>query len=137
LEREPTDAELAAALGMEEADLAAYQTQAQSRQVVSFDDVAENNHGEESLPLTERLADPAAARPDAGMLFDEDRRIVLKNLGCLPKSECTVIVLHYLQNLPLREIAAVLAVTPARISQLHHQALTRLRQAWERSHAYA
>jgi RNA polymerase sigma factor for flagellar operon FliA len=135
LDREPTRVELAEALGVEETDLTAYQTQAQARQVVSFDEMAENGLGEESLSLTERLADPAAARPDAAMLSAEDRRTILRCLGCLPKTQATVIVLHYLQNVPLREVARLLAVTPSRVSQLHHQALARLKQAWQRSHA--
>jgi RNA polymerase sigma factor for flagellar operon FliA len=133
LEREPTGVELAAALGVEETDLAAYQTQAQPRQVVSFDELTENSHGEESLSLTERLADPYAARPDAGVLFAEDRRIMLQCLSRLPKTQATVIVLHYLQNVPLRDVAKLLAVTPSRVSQLHHQALDRLKQAWQRT----
>src|SRR5476651_364516 len=51
LEREPTDVELAAALGMKETDLAAYQTQARPRQLVSFDETLDNGLGEESLSL--------------------------------------------------------------------------------------
>jgi RNA polymerase sigma factor for flagellar operon FliA len=62
---------------------------------------------------------------------------MLQALGCLPKTQCTVIVLHYLHNVPLRDVAEVLTVTPSRISQLHHQALGRLKQAWRRSHAFA
>src|SRR5476649_2587259 len=130
LEREPTRVELAAALGVKETDLAAYQTQAQPRQLVSFDEMTENGHGEESLSLTERLADPSAASPDAAILSAEDRRTMLQCLGCLPKTQATVIVLHYLQNVPLRNVAGILAVTPSRVSQLHHQALARLKQAW-------
>lgn len=135
LEREPTRPELAAALGVDETELTDYQTQAQTRQVVSFDDVTENAQGDENLSLTERLADPAAASPDAGVLSTEDRQTILSCLNCLPKTQLTVIVLHYLQNVPLREVARVLAVTPSRVSQLHHQALARLKQAWHRSHA--
>jgi RNA polymerase sigma factor for flagellar operon FliA len=122
---------------LEETDLAAYQTQAQPRQLVSLDEMAENSQGDESLSLTERLADPAAARPDAGVLSAEDRRTILKCLGCLPKTQSTVIVLHYLQNVSLREVARILDVTPSRVSQLHHQALARLKLAWQRSHAFA
>jgi len=133
LEREPTPVELAAALGLEETDLAAYQTQAQPRQLVSLDEMTENSHGDECLSLTERLADPCAARPDAAVLSAEDRRTILQCLGCLPKTQATVIVLYYLQNVPLREVARILAVTPSRVSQLHHQALARLKQAWQRS----
>ena len=135
LDREPTQNELAAALGVEENDLADYQTRALPRQVVSFDEMTENNCGEENLSLTERLADPAAARPDAAVVSAEDRHTMLKCLDCLPKTQLTVIVLHYLQNVPLREVAVILAVTPSRVSQLHHRALARLKQAWERSQA--
>src|SRR5471032_2326804 len=41
LDREPTRVELAAALGVEEINLAAYQTRAQPHQVVSLDEMAE------------------------------------------------------------------------------------------------
>jgi RNA polymerase sigma factor for flagellar operon FliA len=115
--------ELAAALGVEETDLAAYQTQAQPRQLVSLDEMTENGHGEESLSLTERLADPAAARPTRPCFPPRTAARMLQCLGCLPKTQSTVIVLHYLQNVPLRDVAEILAVTPSRVSQLHHQAL--------------
>lgn len=135
LEREPTHAELAAALGIEASDLASYLTQAQPRQVVSFDEMSENPHGDESFPLSERLSDPHAVRPDAAMLSAEDRHLVLQSLISLPETQATVIVLHYLQNVPLREVAEVLDVTPSRVSQLHHQALDRLKQTWRRKQA--
>jgi RNA polymerase sigma factor for flagellar operon FliA len=134
LEREPTQAELAQALGMDPAELASYQSQAQPRQVVSFDEITDNQNGDDSLSLTERLPDPNATAPDAAMLSAEDRRMVLGCLSTLPKTQATVIALHYLQNIPLRDVATVLAVTPSRVSQLHHQALARLRQAWRRHH---
>jgi len=137
LEREPTRTELASALGMKEGDLASYQMQAQPRQLVSFDEMTENPSGDENLPLTERLADPYAARPDAAVLSAEDRRTILQCLSRLPKTQATVIDLHYIQNLPLRRVAALLEVTPSRVSQLHHQALARLKQAWHRSHVAA
>src|SRR5271156_4882376 len=63
LERDPTEAELAKALGIEASDLHSYRMLAQPRQVVSFDEVIDNPHGDESLPLAERLHDPLAARP--------------------------------------------------------------------------
>jgi RNA polymerase sigma factor for flagellar operon FliA len=135
LEREPTPHELAAALGIEVADLSAYQSLAQPRQLISFDEMTENTYGDENLPLTERLADPAADRPDAGVLSEEDRRALAKCLAILSAGQATVIVLHYLQNVPLRQVARMLEVTPSRISQLHHQALGRLKLAWQRSQA--
>jgi RNA polymerase sigma factor for flagellar operon FliA len=134
LERVPTPGELAAALGIEAADLDTFCQQAQIRQLVSFEETADYA-GEENLPLSERLADPLAPSPDAALLSTEDRRALFACLGGLPKSQATVIVLHYLQNVPLREVAAVLRVTPSRVSQLHHQALDRLRQSFRRARA--
>jgi RNA polymerase sigma factor for flagellar operon FliA len=130
LEREPTPHELATALGVEDGDLAAIQASAQPRQVVSFDEVTENSHGEENLPLAERLADPAALLPDARVRKIEDHRTLAQCVSRLPKTQATVIVLHYLQNVPLREVARLLAVTPSRVSQLHRRGLDRLRLVW-------
>ena len=135
LEREPTRTELAAALGIDEAELAAYQSESQARTLISLDDMSENTDGEEGLSLMERLADPAAERPDSNMLSAEARNALVKCLSALPASQATVITLHYLRNVPLRDVARKLKVTPSRISQLHHQALERLRQSWQRTQA--
>ena len=135
LDREPTGEELASALGIEVADLASLQSMSQSRQLVSFDEMSENTFGEENLSLSERLPDPYTARPDDAVLSSEDRKTLMKCLSALPKTQGTVIVLHYLQNMPLREVAVLLAVTPSRVSQLHHQALDRLKYAWNRTYS--
>ncbi|NDD11256.1 MAG: FliA/WhiG family RNA polymerase sigma factor [Betaproteobacteria bacterium] len=45
----------------------------------------------------------------------------------LPERERMVLALHYQQDLSFREVAYVLDLTPGRISQLHTQALVRLR----------
>ncbi len=130
LEREPTASELAAALGVGESDLAAMQTITQPRQMVSFDELAENRAGDETLPLAERLADPAVLSPDARVCTTEDRRALVQCIGRLPKTQATVIVLHYLQNVPLRDVALLLHITPSRVSQLHRGALVRMRTVW-------
>jgi RNA polymerase sigma factor (sigma-70 family) len=98
--------------------------------MVSFDEAAEYSYGEEPLALAERLADPGASRPDARMCAGEDRRTLAQCIGRLPKTQATVIVLHYLQNVPLREVAQLLEVTPSRVSQLHRRGLERLQQVW-------
>ena len=132
LDREPTPAELAHALGIDLTELENLQSEAQPRQIISLDEPNDNSNGEDNLTLAERLADPASLSPDAAVLSAEDRHTLLQCLARLPKSEAIVIVLHYLQNIPLRDIAQNLAVTPSRVSQLHHQALARLRQTWTR-----
>jgi RNA polymerase sigma factor for flagellar operon FliA len=135
LEREPTPAELAKALGVPVRELQTLQSLSQPRQVVSFDEVSDNSRGEENIPLLERLADLHTPSPDAAIHAQENRRTLFKVLAALPKSQATVLVLHYLQDVPLRDVADLLKVTPSRVSQLHHQALARLRQSWKRAEA--
>ena len=48
-------------------------------------------------------------------------------IDALPEHERTVVRSHYLQDLPFERIAATLQLTKGRISQLHRQALVRLR----------
>lgn len=135
LEREPTPRELADALEMEMAELQAFRTLAQPRQIVSFDETSETTRGEEGLPLSERLSDPAVAGPGDALLNAEDRIELRQCLKKLPKTQATVIVLHYLEGVPLRDIAAMLGVTPSRVSQMHHQALGRMRMVLQRLQA--
>jgi len=135
LEREPTPRELADALEMEIAELQAFQTMAQPRQILSLNETPETTRGEEGLPLAERLPDPMASSPDAALLTAEGRAELHECLKKLPKTQATIIVLHYLQGVPLRDVAAMLDVTPSRVSQLHHQALGRLRLALQRLQA--
>lgn len=130
LEREPTPAELAEALGIDVTELESHQTLVQSRRFVSFDEVSDNFWGDEYPVLAEQLPDLKAPKPDAALLSAETRRLLHRCLAELPKSQAIVIVLYYLQGIPLREVAPVLGVTPARISQLHHQALERLKEVW-------
>ncbi len=132
LEREPTPRELADALHVEMEELNAFVSMAQPRHVVSFDETNDNRSGEEGLSLAERLADHAIPSPDARVLNAEGLRQLRECLRKLPKTQITVITLHYLKDVPLRDIAAMLCVTPSRVSQLHHQALARLRQSLQR-----
>ncbi len=120
---------------MDESDLAAFESQTQSRQLISLDEMTENGQGRDNLGLSERLADPTVARPDADLLSAEDRRIVLRALSSLPKTQATVIVLHYLQNIPLRQVAKVLDVTPVADIATASPGPGPAQAGWQRSHA--
>jgi RNA polymerase sigma factor FliA len=50
-------------------------------------------------------------------------------LECLPKNERRVIRYHYLQQVAFDEIAKILGVTKGRVSQIHKDALKRLRDS--------
>ena len=55
------------------------------------------------------------------------RERLVRAVDALPAQERTVIRSHYLQELPFDEVAATLKLTKGRISQIHKQALLRLR----------
>ena len=48
-------------------------------------------------------------------------------LKILPKNEQLVMSLHYQDELPFKDIATVLNLTPGRVSQIHSQAMVRIR----------
>jgi RNA polymerase sigma factor FliA len=52
---------------------------------------------------------------------------LLREVDGLPVQERTVVRSHYLQDMPFERVAAMLSLTKGRISQIHRQALLRLR----------
>jgi RNA polymerase sigma factor for flagellar operon FliA len=57
---------------------------------------------------------------------DESRKLA-DMLRKLPEREAMIMALHYQEGLTFREVAKVLDLTPGRISQMHTQAILRLR----------
>jgi len=79
-------------------------------------------------PVTDERSDPleAAALREAM----EQLQPLLKDL---PEKEQQVLALHYTEHLSYREIAFVMDLTAGRISQLHTQAMLRLRAGLSRN----
>ena len=92
-------------------------TKLSAARLVYFDASAE---GSEELPVS-------GAEPEAQHSDDELRALLRAGIDTLPEREKLMMSLYYVEELNIREIAAVLEVTEGRVSQLHGQALTRLR----------
>jgi RNA polymerase sigma factor for flagellar operon FliA len=65
-------------------------------------------------------------------LFEEQandafQQALIKNISSLPEREAIVLSLYYNDELNLKEIGEVLSVSESRVSQIHSQALVRLR----------
>ena len=69
----------------------------------------------------------AATEPEAEYSEEEQRALLRSGIDMLPEREKLMMSLYYVEELNIREIAAVLEVTEGRVSQLHGQALARLR----------
>jgi RNA polymerase sigma factor for flagellar operon FliA len=127
LEREPTFSELGLKLGLAEESVRAMRAAGAFRQIVTWDERA----GEEgSENLAERVADENCVRPDARILSAEEKRELLACIARLPRIQAFVVVLHYLKDVPLGDVAKATGLTASRISQLHRQALDRLKLLW-------
>jgi RNA polymerase sigma factor for flagellar operon FliA len=59
----------------------------------------------------------------------ESRSHLIAAIDRLPDRERQVVALYYLEELTMKEVGAVLGVTESRVSQLHTQAVLRLRAA--------
>ncbi|MFK7828936.1 MAG: RNA polymerase sigma factor FliA [Congregibacter sp.] len=73
------------------------------------------------------LAEAGDANPMDLVGENASREALVEAIGKLPERERLMMSLYYAEGLNLREIGAVLEVTESRVSQLHGQALARLR----------
>ena len=67
------------------------------------------------------------ATPFADLLDQEQRQLLIDAIEALPEREKLLMALYYQEELNLKEIGAVMGVTESRVSQLHSQAVSRLR----------
>ncbi|TCM18889.1 RNA polymerase sigma factor for flagellar operon FliA [Novosphingobium sp. PhB165] len=122
LGREPHGHELAEAMGMDEAELAALRD---SSQPLRFDSIEE--------AYSDRDMAFADERPDSlTLLADEELRgAVVEAIAELPERLRLVVQLYFVEELNLAEIAQVLQVSIPRVHQLKAQALGKLRESLE------
>jgi RNA polymerase sigma-70 factor, ECF subfamily len=80
---------------------------------------------ESAFELAHRLVSPGTS-PSHGLLREEMRDRVQAALARLPEGDCEVLVLRYLEQLAMAEIAAVLEISEAAVKMRHTRALGRL-----------
>lgn len=119
LGREPTATEIQEALGMSAQAYFEYELAQNAESLANFD--------EQLHELGSQLAD-AHGSPEAQLLM---RRSIEQGLRSLDEREQRVIQLYYEVDLSLKEIAAVLELTEARVCQINKAALRKMRAAME------
>lgn len=123
LGRAPGEQELADELRLPLAEYQHMLQEARGHQLVYYEDFQQD--GDDDF-LERHWADQ---RPGPlGQIEDEGFRAALVDaIGRLPERERMLMSLYYEEELNLKEIGAVLGVTESRVSQLHSQAVARLR----------
>lgn len=126
LGHEPSNKDLAAAVGLDEARLSKVVVRINT--IESTSPLSCGDHVDESqLPAVMVPAEPE--RPDYAYEKNEVQARVRGAIETLPAREQRVISLYYYAEVTMKEIGAELGVNESRVSQLHARAIKRLREA--------
>jgi RNA polymerase sigma factor FliA len=128
LQRSPSDLELAEALGLEASEFSKMQRASQPLFFLCLDEESASEHDDQDLPLREVIADKSTPSPSDSVDSAEIRRALCASISKLPPVEANIIISHYLHGVTLHDIAGRMNMTPARISQLHHRAISSLKK---------
>jgi RNA polymerase sigma factor for flagellar operon FliA len=127
----PSESEVAKLLKLSLADYQDMLSDGGGHQLVYYEDFHDND-GNDSF-LDRYAVDDAD--PLRSLLDGDFRQAVIDAIDGLPPREKILMGLYYEEELNLKEIGAVMGVSESRVSQLHTQAVARLRaalreQAW-------
>jgi RNA polymerase sigma factor FliA len=130
LQRAPTEAELAAKVGLTEEELQTSLLEIANSSVYALDELwTISDSSGDSVSLLDTISDPRADDPQEALAGSEIKDALTESIAGLPEREQLVVALYYYENLTLREIGEVLGVTESRVSQLHTKAVMRLKSA--------
>ncbi len=128
LGRTPSDEEVAQHIHIDVGKLRKIQDKMNLMNVLSLDMVTEESESGWSVQLASQ---DTSKQPEEHYLDGEASRVLAQAVEKLEKKEKTVISLYYVENLNMREIAAVMNVSQSRISQLHSAAIRKLKTYME------
>ena len=132
LGRPPSESEVAKSLKLSLTDYQEMLSEGGGHQLVYYEDF-KNEDGSDSF--LDRYAHDEDADPLRALMDTDFRQAVIDAIDNLPPREKVLLGLYYEEELNLKEIGAVMGVSESRVSQLHTQAVARLRatlreQAW-------
>ena len=117
--------EVAAALGIPLSEFHLLLNELRGLTVTGFDNEGED----ENTPHVRQIPDDPAHTPLAFYERAEANNTLAQAIDRLPERERQVVALYYVEELTMKEIGQVLGVTESRVSQVHTQAVLRLRAA--------
>ena len=128
LDREPTLAELAQAMGCSEQDLDDDLQALHTARTLSLDETyGGGGEDDEGGTLMSQISAEDAVEPSAEVDKKEQLARLSKAIAELPEQDRHVVVLYFHEQLYLKEIGQILGVTESRVSQILTRATERLR----------
>ncbi|BCB60610.1 MULTISPECIES: RNA polymerase sigma factor FliA [Halomonadaceae] len=119
LGRPPEEGEIARELEMPLSEYQQLLNDTNSGQLLPFEELVADGG--------EPAGDDAQHRPFDQLLDEQQRHTLIEAIEALPEREKLLMALYYQEEMNLKEVGAVLGVTESRVSQLHSQAVSRLR----------
>lgn len=126
LGRPATDEEMCKELECSQDEFYDLLNKAKSVSVLNIDDSASFNRGDKKL-IAGLMEDSTNANPFSAVSYKNMRDKIKEGIGQLPEKQRLVLSLYYYEDLNLKEIGSVLTVTESRVSQLHTQAILKLK----------
>ena len=125
--RAPTEAELAAGLGVELDEYFRMIDDVSSTSLLSLDELTHGDDADKPVPLVDTLRSPDHPNALLNLEREELRDLLADSFGQLTEQERLVVALYYYEELTLKEIGQVLELSESRVSQLHTKAVLGLR----------
>lgn len=125
--RRPTTTEVSQYLGISPQEYEQTQMQLSFINQESLDEPADRD---EDAPLRQ-VEDQSMVRQEEWVEARERKQILASMIDSLPEREKLTLALVYYENLSLTDVSVVLGVHKSRASQLHQQAIKRLRKQME------
>ncbi|GMO26926.1 MAG: RNA polymerase sigma factor WhiG [Termitinemataceae bacterium] len=125
--RTATDQEVAEYLKMDETEYIKTLVKISGTSVLSLNDVWFSGDENDKVSIQDSIEGPDTLKPDVIVERNEIRRIVFDVINQLPEKEKKIVILYHYEDLTLKEIGQVLDITESRVSQLHSNAMVRIR----------
>ncbi len=126
LGRPATDEEMCKELAISQDEYYDLLNKAKSISLLNIDDSASFNRGDKKLMMG-LMENSKMSNPFHAVSYKNSKEIIKEGIRSLPEKQRLVLSLYYYEDLNLKDIGQVLNVTESRISQLHTQAILKLR----------
>lgn len=129
LGREPSQAEIAEKMGIDEDKLYKYNAEISNSVMYSFEELIQNITQTGNV-LENSIKDDIT--PERKFLMNELREVLAKTIERLSERERLVITLYYYEELNFTDIAKVMDVSIQRVSQINTRAIAKIRNRLEK-----
>lgn len=100
--------------------------QSKSVSLLNIDDVVAFSQGDKKL-MANFMDDRRSLNPHNAVNYKNVQEVIKDSIKSLPEKQRLVLSLYYYEDLNLKEIGQVLEVTESRVSQLHTQAVIKIK----------